>query len=534
MSTIVDLRELAIDRSDAPLPTSRRPWLTRYVLPLLLIGGFLSVVAWSARDSVFPPRAVTVVTVFSTVSEIQTAGTPLFQAAGWIEPRPTPVRVAALAPGVVKELLVVEDQLVKANDPIAELVKDDAQFSLRSALADLKLREAEQAVARYRLVAAQVRLDKPVHLKSPLASAEASLAKIETQLANLPFEKRRAAADVLALQKDYEANLKSVGFVSRVDVDLARGKLTSARALADELANRSISLEKEAAALREKRDSLETQFSLQTDEIEARDAAEAQIAAASARVAQARVVVGEAELQLQRMTILAPIDGRIYRLVAHPGARVGGGLTQMAEYDGSTVVTMYRPEQLQVRVDVRFLDIPNVAISQEVRINNPTISAPLTGNVLFFTIADKQKNTLQVKVGIPDPPSVFKPEMLVDVTFLAPDQPLRDPQLSKTVKIYIPKQLLQKGDGDSFVWVADQSDGVARRVVIETGTVGNNGLIQVTQGLTISSRLIVSGLDGLAEGDRIVIKGEDTTIGTSDSIRQSNGMSTDDMSKGDD
>jgi hypothetical protein len=71
-------------------------------------------------------------------------------------------------------------------------------------------------------------------------------------------------------------------------------------------------------------------------------------------------------------------------------------------------------------------------------------------------------------------------------------------------------------------------------VVIETGTVGNNGLIQVTQGLTISSRLIVSGLDGLAEGDRIVIKGEDTTIGTSDSIRQSNGMSTDDMSKGDD
>ncbi|MFP6677490.1 MAG: hypothetical protein VB878_20565, partial [Pirellulaceae bacterium] len=137
-------------------------------------------------------------------------------------------------------------------------------------------------------------------------------------------------------------------------------------------------------------------------------------------------------------------------------------------------------------------------------------------------------------VGIPDPPSVFKPEMLVDVTFLAPDQPLRDPQLSKTVKIYIPKQLLQKGDGDSFVWVADQSDGVARRVVIETGTVGNNGLIQVTQGLTISSRLIVSGLDGLAEGDRIVIKGEDTTIGTSDSIRQSNGMSTDDMSKGDD
>ena len=62
-------------------------------------------------------------------SAVQQEGTPLFQAAGWIEPRPTPVRVAALAPGVVERLLVVEDQPVKAGEPVAELIKEDAQLA---------------------------------------------------------------------------------------------------------------------------------------------------------------------------------------------------------------------------------------------------------------------------------------------------------------------------------------------------------------------------------------------------------------------
>ena len=104
MSTDVDLRELAIDRGGTgePRRRTRRHVLTRYVLPLALILGFLSLVAWASRDLIFPPKAVTVVPVYSTTAEVRQEGTPLFKAAGWIEPRPTPVRVAALAPGVVE------------------------------------------------------------------------------------------------------------------------------------------------------------------------------------------------------------------------------------------------------------------------------------------------------------------------------------------------------------------------------------------------------------------------------------------------
>ena len=181
-------------------------------------------------------------------------------------------------------------------------------------------------------------------------------------------------------------------------------------------------------------------------------------------------------------------------------------MTQMTGYDGSTVVTMYRPSMLQVRVDVRFVDIPKVSLHQLVEIDNPALSSSLTGKVLFISSeADIQKNTLQVKVAIPDPPSVFKPEMLVDVTFLAPKQPERSTEPSLEYRLYVRGQLIHQGEGGSFVWLADQSEGIARKTTVETGAVGSNGLVEITSGLTITSRIISGGIDGLQDGDRITI-----------------------------
>ncbi|MBM82616.1 MAG: hemolysin D, partial [Planctomycetaceae bacterium] len=103
MTNEVDLRDLAVDR-DAARPRNSAALgtrlISRYVLPLVLILGLLSLVAWASRDLVFPPKSVTVVPVSSVTAEVQPEGTTLFKAAGWIEPRPTPIRVAALAPGV--------------------------------------------------------------------------------------------------------------------------------------------------------------------------------------------------------------------------------------------------------------------------------------------------------------------------------------------------------------------------------------------------------------------------------------------------
>lgn len=518
MSATVDLRGLAFDRSETggPKVQTRRHLLTRYVLPGVLMLGFVSLVAWASWEWMFPPQPVSVMPVISSTAEVQQGGTPLFQAAGWIEPRPTPVRVAALAPGVVEKLLVVEDQAVQAGEPVAELVAEDAQLTYAGTQADLKLREAELEAAQAQLKAAQTRFEQPVHLEANLREAEAELAKVETLLNNLPFQLRRAIAEQQAAGQNYQSKAASKGVVPTVKIDMARSKLAAANALVEELQARTASLEQERNALSARRDALKTRLELLADETQAVEAAMAQVKAAQARVEQARVAVAEAKLRLDRMTITAPVDGRIYRLIAHPGTRLGSGLSHSADQDSSTVVTMYQPKKLQVRVDVRFEDLPKISLNQPVEIDNPALSSPLTGSVLFISSeADIQKNTLEVKVAIAQPPPVFKPEMLVDVTFLAPRQPDREEERSQEWKLFVPRQLVQQGEAGAFVWVADQSEGIARRVAVQTKGSGN--LLEVTSGLKPTSRLIIGGSEGLQAGQRIVVTREETSWNQSES-----------------
>ncbi|MEQ9070812.1 MAG: efflux RND transporter periplasmic adaptor subunit, partial [Gimesia chilikensis] len=207
-----------------------------------------------------------------------------------------------------------------------------------------------------------------------------------------------------------------------------------------------------------------TELTLLTAEQKARDEAQAQVAAAAARLEQSQVAVDQARLALERMTIRAPVAGRVYQLVAHPGSSVGNMLTQMTKVDGSTVVTMYRPEWLQIRVDVRFEDIPKVSLNQPVQIDNPALSEPVRGSVLFISSeADIQKNTLQVKVKIDEPTPLLKPEMLVDVTFLAPKHEQTEKDQDRESRIYVPRKMVQQNAaGQSCVWIADQSRQIAR------------------------------------------------------------------------
>ncbi len=452
-----------------------------------------------------------VIPVLATQASVRTEGSSLFNAAGWIEPRPTAIRVAALAPGVVEALLVVEDQLVKKGQPVAELIKADAMLAHERSIADRQLAEAELERNQAAFAAAKTRFEQPVHLEAMLAEADANLAKINTMLSNLPFETRRAASQMEYAQRDYERTLAAGDSLSDREIDQAKTEHETAEAMLQELRDREKSLRGEAKAIGHRREALNIQLQLLVDETKAKDEALAMVKAAEARVKQMRVAEAEAQLQLSRMTIRAPVDGRVFQLVGLPGARVGEGvMTSMANHDGSSIITMYRPESLQIRVDVRFEDIPKVSLGQPVRISNPALEEPVVGSVLFVSSeADIQKNTLQVKVAMEAPPGCFKPEMLVDVTFLAPKQTRQFAESKQELRIFVPQEYVHSFGGSPSVWVADQSRGLARRVAIETGTVANGGLIEVVRGLDVASRLITAGAEGLKDRDRIRIAGED-------------------------
>ncbi len=63
-----DLRQLAVTRSEAEPP--RKAQLSRFVLPGLLLAGFAGLVAYALRDSLSPPRPVTITASVSATSAI--------------------------------------------------------------------------------------------------------------------------------------------------------------------------------------------------------------------------------------------------------------------------------------------------------------------------------------------------------------------------------------------------------------------------------------------------------------------------------
>lgn len=461
MTPKVDIKQLMVERRPDPRMAPPRHVMTRYVVPLLLLVGFAGLLIWSFRDAWSAGQPVTVVPVVVTRSTLSAAeGTPLFRAAGWVEPRPTASVVTALAEGVIRELLVVEDQEVAAGQTIAVLIDNDARLGLEQAEAEKKLREAEIEVLR---------------------------TSSEKELANLGFQVQAAKAreDIARIDFDNRTKLFKDGVTSDVNVQKAKSELTAATAHVEELRKRHENFEREYKA---------------------------SLRAAAARLNQAEVAMRAAELRLQRMAVKAPVAGKVLALVAKPGQRLMGlGLGQM---EASTVVTLYDPLKLQVRADVRLEDLSRVRPAQAVRIETAALPGGFVeGEVLFSTSqANIQKNTLEVKVALKNPPRVLRPDMLVEATFLAPPSADKSEQSGEHFRLYVPRLLIQGTNQEARVWIVEPGHERAQLRAVKLGQAAGE-LVEVTSGLDPTQRLIVAGRETLREGDRIRVTGEDTAIG---------------------
>ena len=518
MATQVDLRQLAVERPDPAVRkiVRKRSWLTRWIIPAAIILGFLGVAGWSARERFLPAKSVTVTPVILSRAEVQASGTPLFQAAGWVEPRPTPIMVSALVEGVVEKLLVTEGQEVASGQPLAKLYDADVRLALREAENAVQLRQAELDSVLATLKAAEVNLNQPVHLQAAHAEAEAALAKLKTEIKNLPFSVRAAQARLQLARQDLEGKKSVADSISGRAIQKAQSEFDAATATFEELQGRESSLQAELKAWQRKCDALHSKLELKTDETRGLGEAQASVAVARARLAQAKLAIESAKLKLERMTISSPIDGRVLALNAQPGRRLMG-INAASERDAATVVTLYDPQQLQVRADVRLEDVAQVQPGQPVLITTAASGKPLQGKVLVLTSsADIQKNTLQVKVSIDDPPAVIKPEMLVQVVFLAPQRPASESNKGQDpLRLLIPREVVEKAESGAIVWTADASAGVARRKSVTLGRAGTDQLVEVAEGLTALDKIIVGGREGLTDGVRIQVTGEDLTLGLS-------------------
>ncbi|MBA3312517.1 MAG: HlyD family efflux transporter periplasmic adaptor subunit [Planctomycetaceae bacterium] len=514
----LDLSRLAFDRGPTASATrkprhrqSRGRFLARIVLPGLILVGFATMAGWAARDLLRPTKRVTVVPVVVRQAEVHRAGTPLFQAAGWVEPRPTATFVSSLASGVVEELLVVSGQRVEAGETIARLVTVDAELAVESAEADLSLAEAAVGQVQAELTAAEQLFQNPLTMQATLAEAESLLAETESELAGLPSRIDAAEARLRFARQQLDGRRAARDAIAERSLQESESQTDGAAAELAGLKTRQETLPRQVKALQHRRDTLARQLDLRIEEGKRLAAAKADVQATAARRRQAEVALEVAKLRMSRMVVKSPMDGRVLALVAGPGTFVTGQEAQ-SNPQASAIVSLYDPAMLQVRADVRLEDVPRVTPGQPVIVETGASVEPIHGMVLEATSsANVQKNTLEVKVALVSPPQAVRPEMLVKATFLAPptnEEPSSEEQ--KRERILVPRRLVD-GEGESrTVWVA-AADGTARRRSVSLGEAGTESLVEVAEGLRPTDRLIVGGRESLEDGDRIEITGEDAS-----------------------
>lgn len=520
-------------RVASAVPAPRRKWVRSVGLPVgavLVVGGLL---AYAARDALRPAAPVRVlpvvmkqVTVDESVdrarhgSALGTAGGGLVvQAPGWIEPDPYAVNATALTNGVLREVLVLEGDSVEKGKIVARLIDDDAKLMLQRAEAQVMMRTAQLAAAMAARDAAQADWDNPIERTRSVDTVAAMLAEREAELRRHP-----------SLVAVHDAVL------AKLEAELSRQEQALASGAANELEVIRRTSERDAqratlAAERKRGDVLRAQIDLQRAELHAAqenlrlriqerrvlDTAVAEVRGAEAALLEARAMLEEATLRLNRTAVRAPISGAVLSREKEPGDKV------MLEGDmrsSATIVRLYDPSRLQVRVDIPLADAGGIGVGQRAKIVVDVLpDREFDGVVTRITHeADLQKNTLQVKVSILNPSHHLKPEMLARVKINAESvdhgaaAPASwDSHISAGRVLFAPQAgIARHSGGEVSAWVVvDRRDqrGTLRLRPVSLGALSDGAWVEVREGLRPGDLLAVSDADRIGDGKRVRIVG---------------------------
>lgn len=456
-----------------PLPRQgRAPDLARF-LPYGLLLGFL-ILAWLLFGTrLLPAREVelgTVVTLRSTMDApvptnsgegpgpVPQAAGLLFQASGWIEPAPYPIRASALTSGFIEEVRILEGEQVRQGQVLATLVSADIGLERAAAEAELGQRLAQLNEAREST--ALVRAQQETQAQR-VAAAEARLQEL----------------------RDLASRLSKMGPQVTTEREIAQSTLRVKTQEAEIATLRAVEVELRRTLARQK-------------------AAEEQLESA---LGYARVQLEKQELALERTRIRSPLDGIIQRLLVAPGQKIR---IEADHPESTTIALLYQPQHLQARIDVPLELAAQLSVGQPVRIRTAFLpDAPLSGRVSRITgEADLQRNTLQAKVAIDNPDPRLRPEMLCRAEFFTHTQD-KTTQRSGTahlVVVYVPSQALaDRGPDKATAWALDADGTRLERRDVSLGNTTREGHLAVLSGLRPGDRVVLNPPDDLREGERV-------------------------------
>jgi RND family efflux transporter MFP subunit len=204
--------------------------------------------------------------------------------------------------------------------------------------------------------------------------------------------------------------------------------------------------------------------------------------------------------QMEDMIIRAPFAGVIVAKNAQPGEMIspvsaGGGFTRTGI---GTIVDM---NSLEIEIDVNEAYINRVAAGQKVMATldaYPGWKIPCHVIAIIPT-ADRQRATVEVRVGFDELDSRILPDMGVKVAFQDSAQAGEDPD-RRLAGVVLPQSAVRRADGRDYVLIV--SDGLLERRAVALGDSRGSDAI-ITSGINPGESVVIKGPAELIDGMRV-------------------------------
>lgn len=188
-------------------------------------------------------------------------------------------------------------------------------------------------------------------------------------------------------------------------------------------------------------------------------------------------------LDAAKATLTSPIDGTILRLARDQNGRpqADGQLVRA----GFTVAEIAPLDELVADIDLIGPELARVAVGLEARIRHYAFKESFAGEVIRLSpMLDPNKHTFRAEVAVANEEGLLRPGMFVEVIVVVEQRP---------DVVVVPRDAVVHRAGDPVAFVLDGQKVSQRKLRLG---LGDDDKVQV--------------LDGVAEGDRVAVRGLET------------------------
>ncbi|NGX83247.1 efflux RND transporter periplasmic adaptor subunit [Aequorivita sp. KMM 9714] len=207
----------------------------------------------------------------------------------------------------------------------------------------------------------------------------------------------------------------------------------------------------------------------------------------------AKNTTNQLRAQLGKTIITAPFSGVIDDIISDPGQVVVPGQTP--------IIRLVNLSDMYVKASIPETYLTNIKKGTRVEVNLASINENFTGTVRQVSnYINPNNRSFEIQVEIPNKDGNVKPNLIATV---------KVNDYSAENAITIPENILQENAaGETIAYIykpIDDSTGVAKRIIIETGlSYGNH--TEVKSGLKKGDTIIKEGAKTLRDGQKVTIK----------------------------